>query len=154
MAIHTALDLGGARRIGACYGLSVTAIRGILAGSVNTNYECSLAGGGRVFLRIYEEQDEAGAAREHRLLKHFSAAGSTRRTSWGASRSCAAGAMAARSPAHPSREHPLSGPLPAASSARTSSAWRTSCGRTWSARAGRGGRLRPRSSTATSSATT
>lgn len=75
MAIHTAVDLGGARRIGARYGLSVTALRGILAGSVNTNYECSLEGGGRVFLRVYEEQGEAAARREMRLLSHLYSAG-------------------------------------------------------------------------------
>jgi homoserine kinase type II len=75
MAILTPIGLDDARRIGGRYGVSVAAIRGLPAGSVNTNYECSLEGGGRVFLRIYEEQGEAGAAREHRLLRHLGSAG-------------------------------------------------------------------------------
>ena len=75
MAILTHLDLDHARVIGAEYGLSLTALRGLLAGSVNTNYECSLEGGGRVFLRIYEEQDARGAEREIRLLRHLASRG-------------------------------------------------------------------------------
>ena len=75
MAILTHLDLDQARAIGAEYGLSITAVRGLLAGSVNTNYECSLQGGGRAFLRIYEEQDARGAEREIRLLRHLAARG-------------------------------------------------------------------------------
>ena len=75
MAILTHLDLHEARAIGAEYGLSITAVRGLLAGSVNTNYACSLQGGGRAFLRIYEEQDARGAEREIRLLRHLAARG-------------------------------------------------------------------------------
>lgn len=75
MAILTHVSLEEARRVGAEYGLSITAIRGILAGSVNTNYECSLEGGGRVFLRLYEEQDARGAEREIRLLRHLARRG-------------------------------------------------------------------------------
>lgn len=75
MAILTHVPLADARRIGSEYGLSITAVRGILAGSVNTNYECTLEGGGRVFLRVYEEQDARGAEREIRLLRHLSARG-------------------------------------------------------------------------------
>lgn len=75
MAVLTAVDLAAARRIGREYGLSIVGLRGILAGSVNTNYECALEGGGRVFLRVYEEQGAEGAAREIRLLGHLGARG-------------------------------------------------------------------------------
>jgi homoserine kinase type II len=75
MAILTALPLDEARRIGALYELDVAAVRGIPAGSVNSNYELTLAGGGRVFLRIYEEQTLASAALEARLLDHLAAGG-------------------------------------------------------------------------------
>ena len=75
MAVLTSIQLGDAQRIGREYGLEVVAIRGILAGSVNTNYECSLDTGGRAFLRIYEEQGAEGAAREIRLLEHLATRG-------------------------------------------------------------------------------
>lgn len=48
--------------------------RGIEAGTVNTSYVLELATG-RHFLRIYEEQGMAGAAREAALLAHLAAAG-------------------------------------------------------------------------------
>jgi homoserine kinase type II len=90
MAILTVVSLEDARRIGREYGLSVSGVRGILAGSVNTNYECSLEGGGgatsgspsratgspsRAFLRVYEEQGADGAEREIRLLDHLASRG-------------------------------------------------------------------------------
>lgn len=48
--------------------------RGIEAGTVNTSYVLELAGK-RWFLRIYEEQDIAGAAREAVVLAHLAAHG-------------------------------------------------------------------------------
>jgi homoserine kinase type II len=75
MAVLTPVGIEEARRLGREHGLSISAVRGILAGSVNTNYECSLEGGGRAFLRVYEEQDAAGAAREIRLLSHLASRG-------------------------------------------------------------------------------
>jgi homoserine kinase type II len=75
MAILTPLPLDAARRLGARYGLSVASVRGIPAGSVNSNFELTLEGGGRVFLRVYEEQTAASAAGEARLLDHLSASG-------------------------------------------------------------------------------
>jgi len=75
MAVLTLVDLAAARRIGAEYTLSVTDIRGILAGSVNSNYQLSLQGGERAFLRIYEEQGPEGANREIRLLDHLASRG-------------------------------------------------------------------------------
>jgi homoserine kinase type II len=57
--------------------------RGIEAGTVNTSYALELAterptthgGSSRFFVRIYEEQDAAGAGREARVLTHLAAAG-------------------------------------------------------------------------------
>ena len=48
--------------------------RGIEAGTVNTSYALEL-GRGRYFLRLYEEQGQAGAEAEARLLLHLAAAG-------------------------------------------------------------------------------
>ncbi|HVJ90119.1 MAG TPA: hypothetical protein VM580_09975, partial [Labilithrix sp.] len=42
--------------------------RGIEAGTVNTSYAVEVDPGRRYFLRIYEEQDAAGAAREAIVL--------------------------------------------------------------------------------------
>jgi homoserine kinase type II len=75
MATLTPLLFDDARRLGAAYGLDVTAVRGIPAGSVNSNYALTLGGGGQVFLRVYEEQQAASAAGEARLLAHLEAHG-------------------------------------------------------------------------------
>jgi homoserine kinase type II len=48
--------------------------RGIEAGTVNSSYVLELERG-RFFLRIYEEQDALGAAREARVLAHLAASG-------------------------------------------------------------------------------
>ncbi len=57
------------------YGLGpLESARGIEAGTVNTSYVLEL-GGKRWFLRIYEEQDAAGAAREAKVLAHLAASG-------------------------------------------------------------------------------
>ncbi|AUX19998.1 serine kinase [Sorangium cellulosum] len=76
MAILTPLSLADARRVGALYGLEIADVRGLLAGSVNSNYALTLADGrGRVFLRVYEEQRHEAAAREARMLEHLAAGG-------------------------------------------------------------------------------
>ena len=75
MALLTPLALADACRLGALYGLDVTGARALLAGSVNTNVELTLAGGGRAFLRVYEEQSFAGAAGDARLLAHLAPRG-------------------------------------------------------------------------------
>lgn len=75
MATLTPLLLDDARRLGAAYGLDVAAVRGIPAGSVNSNYALTLGDGGQVFLRVYEEQQAASAAGEARLLAHLEAHG-------------------------------------------------------------------------------
>lgn len=75
MALLTPLSLEAVRRLGALYGLEVAAVRPILAGSVNTNVQLTLASGGHVFLRIYEEQTLTTASGEARLLAHLAARG-------------------------------------------------------------------------------
>jgi homoserine kinase type II len=53
---------------------TLNAARGIEAGTVNTSYVLELEKG-RFFLRIYEEQDGEGAAREARVLAHLASVG-------------------------------------------------------------------------------
>jgi homoserine kinase type II len=75
MAVLTVIEEGEAHALLAAYGLGeLRAMEGIAGGSVNTNY--ALVGpAGRVFLRVYEEQDLAGARRETALLERLAAAG-------------------------------------------------------------------------------
>ena len=75
MALLTPLSDDEAKTIGAAYGLAVLGARPILAGSVNSNVELRLEGGGRAFLRIFEEQTATTAKGEARLLDHLAARG-------------------------------------------------------------------------------
>ena len=75
MAIYTTLSLADAQRLAEPYGLDVVACEGLIAGSVNSNHALSLADGGRVFARIYEEQSVDGARDESALLDHLAARG-------------------------------------------------------------------------------
>jgi homoserine kinase type II len=68
MAILTELDAEQISRVCASFGVVVRSFEGVLAGSVNTNYEVVTAGGERHFLRVYEEQDADGARRETELV--------------------------------------------------------------------------------------
>jgi homoserine kinase type II len=73
MAIRTVLSEDELAVFVAAYPLGeLRAARGIEAGTVNTSYALELDAG-RFFLRMYEEQDAAGAAREARLLQHLAA---------------------------------------------------------------------------------
>ena len=75
VAIYTPLPIEDAQRISAAHGLGeATAVEGIVAGSVNSNFFVDTALR-RVFVRIYEEQDAEGARFEWRLLDHLGAAG-------------------------------------------------------------------------------
>lgn len=87
MAVLTALDLAGAQAIARRYGLMVREVLPIPAGSVNSNFALLHSGSGppssvpagegdgRVFLRIFEEQDAQSARREAALLDHLCAGG-------------------------------------------------------------------------------
>jgi homoserine kinase type II len=71
MATFTELTLEQARAVGRTFGRDVSAVTGIPAGSVNSNYRLALADGTALFARVYEEQDRAGAEGEARMLDHF-----------------------------------------------------------------------------------
>ncbi|MCA9648203.1 MAG: homoserine kinase [Polyangiaceae bacterium] len=74
MALLTPLDRSAAAAIVQGYGLELTGFEPLAAGSVNSNFRVDTAQG-RFFLRIYEEQPEAGALRELELLRGLAAAG-------------------------------------------------------------------------------
>jgi homoserine kinase type II len=68
LGVFTPVQTPDSARIASAYGLGeVVRLTGIPAGSVNSNYalECAT---GRYFLRVYEEQDAAGAEAEASLL--------------------------------------------------------------------------------------
>jgi len=71
MATYTLLGVDEARELGRHFGLDVIRIEPIARGSVNSNYAADVASGRRVFIRIYEEQNRAGAEAEARLLDHL-----------------------------------------------------------------------------------
>lgn len=75
MAVLTSLTLDEASSLGAQYGLSIASVQGLLQGSVNSNYALHLKGGGRVFLRIYEEQSTQTARLEAAMLHHLASHG-------------------------------------------------------------------------------
>lgn len=75
MAILTRLTLDDAKRLGARFGLEVTAFRPILQGSVNTNGVLETPSGRSWFLRIYEEQTPETARHEAAVLAALARAG-------------------------------------------------------------------------------
>jgi homoserine kinase type II len=58
------MTLGEARELGLAYGLDVASVQALRAGSVNSNFRVETVARERFFLRVYEEQDLAGARRE------------------------------------------------------------------------------------------
>ncbi len=75
MAILTELADAEIRAACAAFGVEVASAGGVLAGSVNTNYAVTAPDGARWFLRLYEEQDAAGARRETELVAALAAEG-------------------------------------------------------------------------------
>lgn len=75
MALLTALPLADAARLGREFGLDVTQIEPLSAGSVNSNFALTTADGGRYFARLYEEQGRAGALAELQLVRELARAG-------------------------------------------------------------------------------
>jgi homoserine kinase type II len=75
MALLTDWPEAAARETLAEYGLVLEHIEPVAGGSVNSNFSIVAAGGRRLFARIYEEQDAAGAQREVALLAELSVAG-------------------------------------------------------------------------------
>jgi homoserine kinase type II len=75
MAVLTAIDDSDARTLLADYGhRALRALEGIAGGSVNSNFALD-TGDGRLFLRLYEEQELGGAMRETAMLERLAAAG-------------------------------------------------------------------------------
>jgi homoserine kinase type II len=68
VALLTSLPLSDAARLGREFGLEVTAIEPLSAGSVNSNFALTTADGRRYFARLYEEQGRAGALAELELV--------------------------------------------------------------------------------------
>jgi homoserine kinase type II len=75
MALLTPLPDADAARLAESYGLVLAEIEALRAGSVNSNFRLLDTRGQQFFLRIYEEQDRVGAAREVDLLGRLGAAG-------------------------------------------------------------------------------
>jgi homoserine kinase type II len=75
MAFLTELELSAAVPLAAQFGLELRAIEPLAAGSVNSNFRLTDAAGKIYFARLYEEQDHAGAVREHALVAALDAAG-------------------------------------------------------------------------------
>lgn len=74
MALYTPLPLDEAKLLALQYGKAAVAVHGIRGGSVNSNYRLELEDGSSVFVRIYEEQDQTGAARDVALASRLAAA--------------------------------------------------------------------------------
>src|SRR5258708_5746133 len=75
MAVLTAITMDEVRALLAAHGLSeLQGIEGVPAGSVNSNFAVEVRGR-RLFLRIYEEQDVAGAERETAMVERLARAG-------------------------------------------------------------------------------
>lgn len=74
MALLTPLDASDAAILGRAYGLDLVAVEALSLGSVNSNFRLRSREGAVFFGRIYEEQDQQGAAAEARLLRGLAAA--------------------------------------------------------------------------------
>jgi homoserine kinase type II len=68
VALLTPMTLAEARAIGSEYGLDIASIEALRAGSVNSNFRLRSVRGEDYFLRVYEEQDGQGAARELAMI--------------------------------------------------------------------------------------
>lgn len=75
MATYTRLGNEEARELFRYFGLDVVRVVPIARGSVNSNYGVDVGAGRSVFVRIYEEQNRAGAEAEARLLDHLARKG-------------------------------------------------------------------------------
>ena len=75
MALLTSLPLADAQRLCREFGLEVTAIEPLSAGSVNSNFALTDVAGRRYFARLYEEQGREGALAELKLVAALAKAG-------------------------------------------------------------------------------
>ncbi|MEP7053018.1 MAG: homoserine kinase [Pseudomonadota bacterium] len=75
MALLTELSQANAGPLAQQFGLELKSIEPLSAGSVNSNFRLTDAAGRVYFARLYEEQDQAGAEREHALVAALDEAG-------------------------------------------------------------------------------
>lgn len=75
MALLTPLTLADAARLSRGFGLEITAIEPLAAGSVNSNFALTGSDGRRYFARLYEEQGREGALAELELVTALGRAG-------------------------------------------------------------------------------
>jgi homoserine kinase type II len=68
MALLTELPIDAARRLASAFGVDLVALEPLALGSVNSNFRARAADGRVLFLRLYEEQGQAGARSEMALL--------------------------------------------------------------------------------------
>ena len=75
MALLTELSLAAAAPLAEAFALHLRSIEPLTAGSVNSNFRLTDSAGKIFFARLYEEQDHAGAVREHALVAALDDAG-------------------------------------------------------------------------------
>src|SRR6187399_3029870 len=75
MALLTELSLSTAAPLAAIFDLDLRKIEALTAGSVNSNFRLTDSAGKLYFARLYEEQDHAGALREHAVVAALDDAG-------------------------------------------------------------------------------
>ncbi len=68
MALLTELSLASAAPLAALFNLDLREIEALSVGSVNSNFRLTDRAGKSYFARLYEEQDHAGALREHAVV--------------------------------------------------------------------------------------
>ena len=75
MALLTELSLSSAAPLAQIFNLDLRTIEPLTAGSVNSNFRLTDSAGKVYFARLYEEQDHAGAVREHAVVAALDEAG-------------------------------------------------------------------------------
>ena len=75
MALLTELSLASAAPLARGFNLDLRKIEPLMAGSVNSNFRLTDSAGKVYFARLYEEQDYAGALREHAVVAALDDAG-------------------------------------------------------------------------------
>jgi homoserine kinase type II len=75
MALLTELSLASAAPLAKLFNLDLRQIEPLTAGSVNSNFRLEDSAGNVYFARLYEEQDHAGAVREHAVVAALDDAG-------------------------------------------------------------------------------
>src|SRR6186713_377238 len=75
MALLTELSLASAAPLAKLFNLDLRKIEPLTAGSVNSNFRLTDVSGKSYFARLYEEQDHAGAVREHAVVAALDDAG-------------------------------------------------------------------------------